>query len=302
MPRYTAENTGPYWSLPSILQRRGRLEGAFPEQDWGGSKVQDWYKESGATEFLPGGQYAPENILQMDPHAQAPQMGAPSVAGMQRYGLGAMDLASRAAGAQTGAAYSQLGGLNPAARATALAQITQAGAGAVGGAGVQGYMQGGSMLQGMGQANLGAQMQNIAGRRGLMGAALGQTGATARHLPQLQLGQEQMMRNYSLQMQQMQMQRRQADEANQAALMGGFGNLVGNVISMGAGGGMPSPQMMGGAPAGGGFQFAPATGPQVSNLPALPAYGQGGQMALQPNPYYQNQYNWGYQDPNQRRW
>ena len=91
---------------------------------------------------------------------EAPEMSAPSISAMQRYGYGAMDLASRAAGSQIGAGASQLGGLNPAARAMALAQLVQSGSGMLGQAGLQGYSQGGQLLQGTGQANLQSLLQN----------------------------------------------------------------------------------------------------------------------------------------------
>lgn len=129
----------------------------------------------GMNEFGAGGRYAPERLgalyrenNPLSPDARinrVPTIGAPSIGAAQRYGYGAMDMAGRAAALQTGVAGRSLEGLNPAARASGLAQIAQSGAGSLASAGVQGYGAGLSALQNTATSNQSARMAALQGNQ-----------------------------------------------------------------------------------------------------------------------------------------
>lgn len=89
-----------------------------------------------------------------DSLGDTPEMDPMSIAEMRRYGLGEIDMQSRAVANQAGAASQRLGGLNPAARTQALSEISRGGAGMIG--------------QGAGQAAQMANQSNLASFQGTM--------------------------------------------------------------------------------------------------------------------------------------
>jgi hypothetical protein len=147
------------------------------------------FASSGLAEFMGGRAYAPERILSLfDQQYQGPKpqdvqrATNPSITEAQRYGQGAMDLAGRGAAIQTGTAAQGLGGLNPAARAQALMDISRSASANVGNAGVQGYGQGLQTLQqtqGMNQQAEGMNQNSALTQRaqalGLFGGSLDRT-------------------------------------------------------------------------------------------------------------------------------
>lgn len=235
----------------------------------------EWAEQYGLTEFGPGGQYAPENIMALlEPilqRGQVPQTGAPSLSELQRYGRGAMDIAGRAGSLQAGHAATGLGGLNPAARAAAMSQISQAAGANVGQAGMQGMMAGGDWLQRASLANQQAQMQELLQSRGMGGSLLGQSmGATAQvglgRLGQMggwQLGLQQLWEQMSARM----AQQKAAEQQGFWNTLGGLGGAVGTIGGMFMGG--PA-----GAAAGGQLMGSPQT-TGFSQTPQMPGYPQG---------------------------
>ncbi len=207
--------------------------------NWSKEQLQrpnQWAEQYGLGQFAPGGQYAPENIMSMlEPilaqqgQYQAPQVGAPSLTELQRYGMGAMGMASRAGSIQAGHAMTGLGAMNPAARAAAMAQISQGAGANVGQAGVQGMMAGGDWLQRAGlanqQAGLATQqmgLQDLMQRRGIQGSMFGQAmGTTA----QVGMGRLGAMADWRLALQQFTEQQRSEREAREQANRFSWGDL-----------------------------------------------------------------------------
>lgn len=92
--------------------------------------------------YAQGGIYGPERMRELLTPSNF-RVNAPSPAAGIRYGEATMDLASRGARVQAGAAANTLSpGMNPSARISALGQISQQAAGGVGAAGVGGYQSG----------------------------------------------------------------------------------------------------------------------------------------------------------------
>jgi hypothetical protein len=186
---------------------------------------------------------------------------------MQRYGYGAMDLAGRGAAAQMGSAATQLSGLNPAARAAALAQMAQAGGGALGQAGLQGMLAGGQLLQGAGQANLQAQLQNLLSQRGTASEMIGRSLGLGAGVGQAALGTasayDQMMQQYLLQRKLMEYQQQMQDKG----LLGDLGNILGQVGSF-----IPGGNLFGGGGQAQQYNQIPSyiQQPYVGGYPALP--------------------------------
>jgi hypothetical protein len=193
----------------------------------------------GLQNYMAGGMYAPERMATL--LGAAPQMQAPSAQSGLGYGRAAMGLANRAAMIQAGGAASQLGGMSPAARAAALAQISQAAAGGVGQAGVQGYQTGLGMLQNTGQSNLQAQLAQMQSRAGLMGQSMG-TGAEIGSnifgtmmsrdlsLEELQQQRDSMRLQYWIEQQRQALQQQQMENEQSGGLGGFLGGLAGSIF------------------------------------------------------------------------
>jgi len=164
--------------------------------------------------FTGGGIYGPERINALFNQGQGnigqalgdvPQMNAPSVGGAQQYGMGAMGMAGRGAAIQAGHASQGLEGLSPAARASAMARISQGAGAQMGQAGVQGMMQGGQWMQQAGMANLGASqqrqqalMQERQGQRGMFESALERDWRTQQYVAQMGYNYRQQVYNQML--------------------------------------------------------------------------------------------------------
>jgi len=134
---------------------------------------------SGLTQFMQGGSYSPERILELlrGQMGATPQMGAPNINQAQQYGQGAMNLASRSAAIQSQNAMQSMAnrpGLSGAALQSIGGNIAQQAAGGVGQAGLAGYQQGLGLLQNTNLANQQALMQNRMGELGIFGQGLGQ--------------------------------------------------------------------------------------------------------------------------------
>lgn len=198
----------------------------------------------GLSSFLPGGRYAGENLPGLFNKlygSNVPMLSpfltvAPSVGAAQRYGYGAMDLAGRAAGLQTGIAARGVSDLPPAARAAALAQIAQGGASQLGSAGVSGYGMGLQELQRAALANQEARMTAAAANqaallgereamRGLFGTGIGLTAGAG----QYGAGQHiQALLDYWNQRNQRAAQQEAATGAAIGGLFGGIGSYLGS--------------------------------------------------------------------------
>lgn len=164
--------------------------------------------------FTGGGIYGPERINALFGEMQGdvgqalggiPQMAAPTVGGAQQYGMGAMGMAGRGAAIQAGHAAQGLEGLSPAARASAMARISQGAGAQMGQAGVQGMMQGGQWMQQAGMANLGAAqqrqqalMQERQGQRQMFGSAVERDWRTQQYIAQMGYNYRQQVYNQML--------------------------------------------------------------------------------------------------------
>jgi len=167
-----------YWMNPSVVSS-GRDDYQARLMDLTDRYMLEKY---GLTQFMPGGQFAPENVMNTYQQAgggffQPQMMSAPSVGGAQGYGMAAMGLAGRGAALNTGFAGQSMGGMSPAARAAALAQVSGQGSASMGQAGVQGMMQGGNWMQQANannqQAGLQAGLANQQDRMNLFGNSMG---------------------------------------------------------------------------------------------------------------------------------
>jgi len=160
-----------------------------------------------------------EAATAFDELGDTPEAAMPSLAEIRRYGLGEMDLQSRAASLQAGAASQRLGGLNPSARAMGLSEISRGGSGMVG----QGVGQSAAMA---GQANL-ASYQGAMQNRGMMGNAIQQS-----------LNQGYAMQQIGLQHQNaMELARYQyAQQRKQQQRGGGFWGAMGSIAGTALGG------------------------------------------------------------------
>lgn len=181
--------------------------------------------------YASGGQYSPENIVALlnSVLGAVPTMSAPSASMARQYGYGAMDLASRAGAVQAGNAAMGLGGLNPQARAAALSQISQSAMAPAAQAGASGYGQGLGLLGNVGQANLGALMQNRGVQSGLFGQSLGIGAQSA--LTQYQ-NQQEMARL----MKQLEMQKYLANQEQETGIWGAIGGGLGSIFGGPVGG------------------------------------------------------------------
>jgi hypothetical protein len=127
-------------------------------------RLQDWYNQQ-VNPLYQQFQNQWGNKTGVGYQVNAPQAYAPSASEAGHYGQTAMDLAARSAAIQSANAYQQMDQqMSPAARAAALAQISQQSASGVGTAGVQGFQSGLDTLSRFGlsnqDANLRASMAN----------------------------------------------------------------------------------------------------------------------------------------------
>lgn len=250
--------------------------------------------------FQQGGNYSPERVLSL--LSNLPQVGSVSAgqidprqfqaggwSGLQPYAQGAMDLGSRSAMIQAGAAAQGLGGMNPAARAAALSQIARGASANVGAMGLQGAQMGqqaqqfagGQQMQAMlanqgsnlqaDLANQGMQNQLRQGALGLQSQAMGNTYDAASRMAQNKW-------DWTNMQWQAQQARKAERRQRRASLLGGIGSAIGGLAGSllgGPAGGMLGAKLFGGAGGGGTSQdWLNNTGAQYAGPYAGGYYGR----------------------------